>query len=125
MIKFAQQFYHCGHTISGAYDNFGQNSDEFYDADDIWNHDKYYKLRKSKRQSTRNPKRDIAQTSKTNQNHSYDSWKTEWSMGYNDQYRSGPSGASNHSADVEKNSGGSRATYMTKGGARLAYEDDF
>ena len=122
------QFYHCGHTISGAYDNFGQNSDEFYDMDDQWNHDKYYRLRKSKRQSNRSSKREIAQThnppskNNPNQNHSYDSWRTEWSMG--DQYRSGPSGASS-SAEVEKNSGGGRATYMTKGGARLTYEDDF
>jgi len=40
----------------------------------------------------------------------YDSWKTEWDGYYDDAFRSGPSGGS---------------TYMTKGGRRPSYDDDF
>ena len=54
----------------------------------------------------------------------YDSWRTEWNAPYYDQYRSGPSGASS-SAEAVNHSGGGRSAYMTKGGRRLSYEDDF
>ena len=37
---------------------------------------------------------------------------------------SGPSGASS-SAEAVNHSGGGRSAYMTKGGRRLSYEDDF
>ena len=48
----------------------------------------------------------------------YDSWKTEWD-GYYDHYRSGPSYSSGY------NTGGHTSTYLTKGGRRPSYDDDF
>ena len=34
---------HAGmHGGGGGYDNYGQDPDEFYDMDDVWNNDKYY-----------------------------------------------------------------------------------
>ena len=65
-------------------------------------------------------------SSKSNpyQSQLYDSWRTEWNAPYYDQYRSGPSGASS-SAEAVNHSGGGRSAYMTKGGRRLSYEDDF
>ena len=36
-----------GHGMAG-YDNYGQDPDEFYDMDDVWNNDKYYGQSRSK-----------------------------------------------------------------------------
>ncbi len=30
------------HQMGYAYDNYGQDHDEFYDMDDVWNNDRYY-----------------------------------------------------------------------------------
>ena len=83
------------------------------------------------RQSNRSSERETqhtqtTQSSKSNpyQSQLYDSWRTEWNVPYYDQYRSGPSGASS-SAEAVNHSGGNRSAYMTKGGRRLSYEDDF
>merc|ERR1712238_113300 len=117
-----------------GYDNYGQDPDEFYDMEDVWNNDKYYGQGRSKRQSNRSSERETAQTQSTSasansksnpyQSQNYDSWRTEWNVPYYDQYRSGPSGASS-SAEAVNHSGGGRSAYMTKGGRRLSYEDDF
>jgi len=123
--------YHQGYA---GYDNYGQDPDEFYDMEDVWSNDnKYYGQQRYKRHSnttereTRSSARDNQQQreSKSNpyQSQLYDSWRTEWG-GYYDQYRSGPSGASS-SAEAVNHSGGGRSAYMTKGGRRLSYEDDF
>ena len=56
----------------------------------------------------------------------YDSWKTEWNAPFYDQYRSGPNGGpSGSSAEMMESSGGRHSSYMTKGGRRPAYDDDF
>ena len=144
--------YHQGYA---GYDNYGQDPDEFYDMEDVWSNDnKYYGQQKYKvrvlicwptlefsvtdfffvfqRQSntterettrTRESARDNREKSNPYQSQLYDSWRTEWG-GYYDQYRSGPSGASS-SAEAVNHSGGNRSAYMTKGGRRLSYEDDF
>lgn len=76
----------------------------------------------------------------------YDSWKTEWD-GYYDEFRSGPSGGGGGGRGGGKGGGGrgypSRGgggggeegghhqqtqqtnTYLTKGGRRQSYDDDF
>merc|ERR1712008_465259 len=115
-----------------GYDNYGQDPDEFYDMEDVWNNDKYYGQGRSKRQSNRSSERETVQTQSTSansksnpyQSQNYDSWRTEWNVPYYDQYRSGPSVASS-SAEAVNHSGGGRSAYMTKGGRRLSYEDDF
>ena len=59
----------------------------------------------------------------------YDSWKTEWNAPYTEQYRSGPSGAPSRGSSAEMVPSAHRpkgsSSYMTKGGRRLAYDDDF
>merc|ERR1712029_190499 len=122
--------HHSGGVGMAGYDNYGQDPDEFYDMDDVWNNDKHYGQHRSKRQSNRSSERETQHThttsSKSNpyQSQLYDSWRTEWNAPYYDQYRSGPSGASS-SAEAVNHSGGGRSAYMTKGGRRLSYEDDF
>lgn len=49
----------------------------------------------------------------------YDSWKTEWNGQYYDHFRSGPDPSMGHSTLP------STHTYMTKGGRRPSYDDDF
>ena len=65
----------------------------------------------------------------------YDSWKTEWDGYYDDHFRAGPGGGggSGAAAAAAANSGYSSYnysnngsnTYMTKGGRRPSYDDDF
>ena len=59
----------------------------------------------------------------------YDSWKTEWNAPYTEHYRSGPSGAPSRGSSAEMVPTAQRpkgsSSYMTKGGRRLAYDDDF
>ena len=64
----------------------------------------------------------------------YDSWKTEWDGYYDDHFRAGPGGGGgNGSGAAAANSGYSSYnysnngsnTYMTKGGRRPSYDDDF
>ena len=40
--------HHSGAGMHAGYDNYGQDPDEFYDMDDVWNNDKYYGHTKSK-----------------------------------------------------------------------------
>ena len=40
--------HHSGAGMHAGYDNYGQDPDEFYDMDDVWNNDKYYGQTKSK-----------------------------------------------------------------------------
>ena len=55
----------------------------------------------------------------------YDSWKTEWNAPayHYDHYRTGPSGGS--SGDEDRHQRAPSASYMTKGGRRQSYDDDF
>merc|ERR1712038_528405 len=127
--SLGHQGYMMHHTHAMGYDNYGQDPDEFYDMDDVWNNDKYYGQQKYKRHSNNssgNMQQQQQPSSKSNpyQSQLYDSWRTEWNAPYYDQYRSGPSGASS-SAEAVNHSGGGRSAYMTKGGRRLSYEDDF
>lgn len=64
----------------------------------------------------------------------YDSWKTEWSAPtYHDQFRTaaGPQGNSSGEDQVhqhqqqQQQQRPTRSTYMTKGGRRPSYDDDF
>ena len=82
--------------------------------------------RQSNQSSATSQNQQQSTSSKSNpyQSQLYDSWRTEWNAPYYDQYRSGPSGASS-SAEAVNHSGGGRSAYMTKGGRRLSYEDDF
>ncbi|QQP53036.1 Hypothetical protein FKW44_005366, partial [Caligus rogercresseyi] len=56
----------------------------------------------------------------------YDSWKTEWN-GHFDNYRmaSGNPGGGGSAGGKEFNGSGGGSTYLTKGGRRASYEDDF
>merc|ERR1719361_3027941 len=134
---------HQGYMMHGnnhhgmGYDNYGQDPDDFFDSDDVWNNDKYYQGQQRYKRQSNVPQQQSQQhqhqqqhqssrNSKSNpyQSQLYDSWRTEWNAPYYDQYRSGPSGASS-SAEAVNHSGGGRSAYMTKGGRRLSYEDDF
>ena len=50
--SLGHQGYMMHHSGAGGmhagYDNYGQDPDEFYDMDDVWNNDKYYGHTKSK-----------------------------------------------------------------------------
>ena len=54
--SLGHQGYMMHHSGSGngnghhgmAYDNYGQDPDEFYDMEDVWNNDKYYGQGRSK-----------------------------------------------------------------------------
>jgi len=127
------------HHGGGGYDNYGQDPDEFYDMDDVWNNDKYnFGQQRYKRQSNMSSSTSGGNYSKSTpspyQSQLYDSWKTEWNApAYNyDQYpgRGGSSQPHGHSSqsggeDSRHYSGGGRGSYMTKGGRRPSYDDDF
>ena len=40
--------HHSGGVGMAGYDNYGQDPDEFYDMDDVWNNDKHYGQHRSK-----------------------------------------------------------------------------
>jgi len=134
----------------GAYDNYGQDPDEFYDLDDVWNNDRYnFGQNRYKRQSNMSSSTSgggggggggyskSTNTASPYQSQLYDSWKTEWggtpaAYGYDQGqagYRSGPGGSSGgepdpyHSNKLERHR--ERGSYMTKGGRRPSYDDDF
>ena len=76
-------------------------------------------------------------TSSPYQSQLYDSWKTEWDGHYYDHFRNGqqPSGgggqhnqgysSSGYQTSGHGGNGGGQATYLTKGGRRPSYDDDF
>ena len=151
------------HPHAMAYDNYGQDPDEFYDLDDVWNNDKYnygqhrYKVRifwflnegimkpsskmnivfmfsislSLQRQSNMSSSTSgggnySKSTPSPYQSQLYDSWKTEWNAptyGYDQQYRAGPSGGGSSGGEDSRHYG--RGSYMTKGGRRMSYDDDF
>lgn len=130
-----------GHMHAG-YDNYGQDPDEFYDLDDVWNNDRYnFGQNRYKRQSNMSSSTSGGRggggggdyskstTASPYQSQLYDSWKTEWggtpAYGYEHQPQQGyrPAGGGGGSSEDSRHYRG--GSYMTKGGRRPSYDDDF
>jgi len=138
--------HHPSTMNGGGYDNYGQDPDDFYDMEDVWNNDRYnFGQSKYKRQSNMSSSSGGGNYSKSTsspyQSQLYDSWKTEWNaptFSYDQYNRSGGGGVSSgdddrhhrhddrHERGRSHNNGRqSASSYMTKGGRRPSYDDDF
>merc|ERR1712223_1024811 len=116
-----------------------------YDMEDVWNNDRYnFGQNKYKRQSNMSSSSGGGNYSKSTsspyQSQLYDSWKTEWNaptFSY-DQYNRSGGGVSSGDDDryhrnedryergrSQTNGRQSASSYMTKGGRRPSYDDDF